>query len=158
MKTITAEIAALIAWMIATYATNSAADEYWFGFVVDGLAYVVPNIAWATLTSFFKPGYTSHKKGHKFVLRVKASAEECRALIPSAVCLGAESVLTERVANKGDGLEIILTERYTPEQWVKHDSAKFFERGDLRIDGKEVQVKFNGATLTTEDFLRKTFG
>ena len=156
--TMTADLAALIAWMIATYAAHSAAEEYWFGFTIDGNAYVVPNIPFAVLASFLKPGFTSHKKGHKFVLRVKATAEECRALIPQAIRLGTAAVLTERVKNAGDGLEIILTERFTPEQWVKHDSAAFFEKGDLRINGKEVQVKLNGATLTTENFLRKNFG
>lgn len=158
MMNLTAELIATIAWMIATYHAHSAADEYWFGFTIDGNAYVVPNIAWDALVKFFKPDFTSHKKGHKFILRVKASAEECRALIPSAVLLGPASVLTEKVKNAGDGLEVVLTERFTPEEWVKHDSAKFFERGDLRINGKEVQVKLNGATLTTEQFLRKNFG
>ena len=157
MKNLTADIIALMNWMIATYCAHSAADEYWFGFTVDGNAYVVPNIPFAVLMKYFKPDFTSHKKGHKFIIRVKASADECRALIPSAILLGAESVLRERVKNAGDGLEIILTERFTPDEWVKHDSAPFFARGDLRINGKEVQVKLNGATLTTEDFLRKNF-
>lgn len=156
--TITATIAATIAWMIATYHANSAADEYWFGFTVDGNAYLVPNLPWETLVTFFKPDFTSHKKGHKFILRVKATADQCRELIPSAILLGEASVLTRKVKNAGDGLEIEITERFTAEQWVKHDSAPFFEKGDVRVNGKEVQVKLNGATLTTECFLRKHFG
>ena len=152
--TITATIAATIAWMVATYAANSAADEYWFGFTIDGNAYVVPNIAWETLVTFFKPGYTSHAKGHKFVLRVKASAEQCRALIPSAILLGPESLL--RMPNKGEALEAVLTERYTGSEWKK-DSVPFWVAGDIVIEGKQVQVKFNGAELTNEKTIRTHF-
>ena len=154
----TAELSALIAWMIATYHAHSAASSYWFGFVIDGSTYVVPDIAWKTLVTFFKPGYTSSLKGHKFVLRIKASAEQCRALIPSAIRLGDDKVLTQRVKNAGDGLEILIAERFTAEEWVKHDSSYFYEKGDLTINGEEVQIKLNGATLVTEQFLRKTFG
>ncbi len=158
MKNLTAELIALINWMITTYHAHSAADEYWFGFTIDGNAYLVPNLAWETLVTFLKPDFTSHKKGHKFILRVKASADQCRALIPNAILLGEAGVLTRRVKNAGDGLEIEITERFTAEQWVKHDSAPFFEKGDVRVNGKEVQVKLNGATLTSECFLRKHFG
>ena len=156
--TLTAEMTALINWMIATYHALSGADEYWFGFVIDHMTYVVPHMTFDALTAFLKPGYTSHKKGHKFVLRVKASAEQCRALIPSAICLGAEGVLTEKVKNAGDGLEMILAEKFGSGEWVKHDSTQFNLAGDLRIEGKEVQVKFNNATLTTESYLRKIAG
>lgn len=156
--TITAEIAATIAWMIATYHANSAADEYWFGFSIDGHSYIVPNIGWDRLVAFFKPDYTSHRKGHKFILRVRATADECRALIPEAICIGDEKTFTRKVRNAGDGLEVEITERFTAEKWVKHDSAPFFEKGDVTVNGKQVQAKLNGATLTTECFLRKHFG
>lgn len=155
MKNLTAEIAALMNWMIVTYHINSAADEYWFGFTVDGKTYVVPNLPWETLVTFFKPDFTSHKKGHKFIIRIKATADQCRDLIPSALYIGPEGVLTEKVKNAGDGLEMVLTERFTAEEWVKHDSTPFNKGGDLRINGKEVQVKLNSATLTSADYLRK---
>lgn len=156
--TITATIAATIAWMLSTYHALSAADEYWFGFVVDHMTYVVPHMTFDELTAYLKPDFTSHKKGHKFILRVKASADQCRALIPSAICLGAEGVLTEKVKNAGDGLEMILSEKFGDGQWIKHDSTGFNLAGDLRIEGKEVQVKFNNATLTSEQYLRKIAG
>ena len=158
MMNLTAELIALINWMIATYEAHSAADEYWFAFVVDHLTYVVPNIPFATLRKFFKPDYTSHKKGHKFILRVRASADECRALIPDAILLGDENVLTRKVKNAGDGLEQLLSERFGDGTWTKHDSTPFYVAGDIRINGKEVQVKRNDATLTSEQFLRKVFG
>ena len=158
MMNLTAELIALINWMIATYHAHSGADEYWFGFVVDHLTYVVPHMTFDELAKYFKPGYTSHKKGHKFVLRIKASAEECRALIPSAILLGEEGILTRKVKNAGDGLEELLSERFGDGKWSKHDSTTFDLAGDLRIEGKEVQVKLNSATLTSLQYLQKRFG
>ena len=158
MMNLTAELIATINWMVATYHANSAADEYWFGFILNHLVYVVPHMTFHELAKYFKPDYTSHKKGHKFVLRVKATAEECRALVPTAILLGEESILTRKTKNAGDGLEEILSEKIGDGTWEKHDSTPFWVAGDLRIDGKEVQVKLNTATLTTEQFLRKQFG
>lgn len=157
MMNLTAELIATIAWMISTYHTNSAAAEYWFGFTVDHKTYVVPHMTFDALAKYLKPDYTSHSKGHKFILRVKASAAECRELIPSAIFLGEEGILTRKMKNAGDGLEEILSERFGDGNWNKHDSTPFDVAGDLRIDGKEVQVKLNSATLTSEQYLRKRF-
>lgn len=155
MMNLTAELIALINWMISTYHTLSAADEYWFGFVVDHMTYVVPHMTFDELTAYLKPDYTSHKKGHKFILRIRATADQCRALIPKAILLGDETVLTRKVKNAGDGLEMILAENFGDGEWIKHDSTGFNVSGDVRIEGKEVQVKLNNATLTSEQYLRK---
>ena len=156
--TMTAELIALINWMVTTYHAHSASDEYWFAFIIDHLTYVVPHMTFDELARYFKPGYTSHKKGHKFVLRIKASASECRELLPRAILIGEEGILTRRMKNAGDGLEQILSERFGDGEWTKHDSTPFDVAGDLRIDGKEVQVKLNNATLTTENYLKLRFG
>ena len=156
--TITATIAATIAWMLTTYEAHSAADEYWFAFVIDHLTYVVPHMTFEALTAFIKPDFTSHKKGHKFILRIRANADQCRALIPNAILLGDENVLTRKVRNAGDGLEQILSERFGDGTWTKHDSTQFWIAGDLVIDGKQVQVKRNDATLASEQCLRNNFG
>lgn len=155
---LTAELIALINWMLSTYHAHSAADEYWFAYTIDHLTYVVPHMTFDALARFAKLDYTSHKKGHKPILRIKASADECRALIPHSILLGAEGILTERMKNAGDGLEQILSERFGDGTWIKHDSTPFDVAGDIRINGKEVQVKFNSATLTSEQYLRRRFG
>lgn len=158
MMNLTATLIATINWMITTYHTNSAADEYWFGFTVDHQTYVVPHMTFEELAKYLKPDYTSHKKGHKFILRLKATMDECRAMIPKAILLGEEGILKRKMKNAGDGLEEILSERFGDGQWKKHDSTPFWVAGDIQIEGKEVQVKLNSATLTTEDYLRKCFG
>ena len=156
MMNLTAELIALLNWMITTYHTNSAADEYWFGFVLHHNLYVVPNIAFDTLRKFFRLECAAQSKGGFRKIRIRANVPDLEALLPAAILLGSEELLNCQ-KNNGDALEMVLAERFTPEQWVKHDSAAFYERGDLVINGKQVQVKFNLAELTNEKVLRRHF-
>lgn len=144
----------LIAALIAAYHMNSAADEYWFGFVLNGLLYVVPHMTFDSLSRYFKKDRASSKRGGFLKVRIKATVEELRELVPAAVLLGSEELLKR--PNKGDAFEEVLTNRYLGKEWVK-DSTPFWIAGDLRIDGKEVQVKFNGAELTNEKLIRTHF-
>ena len=157
MMTLTAELIALLNWMIATYHANSAADEYWFGFVLRHNLYVVPNIPFDTLAKFFRLECASKSKGGFWKIRIRANVPDLEELLPLSIRLGSEELLNCQ-KNNGDALEQVLMERFTPEQWVKHDSAAFYKRGDMTINGKQVQVKFNLAELTNERVLRKHFG
>lgn len=157
MKTITAEIAALIAWMIATYHTNSAADEYWFGFTLNHIVYVVKNIAFDDLARFFKTDRASSKRGGFTKIRIRARVDELTALLPMATALCTEEELKALNPNIGKAFEKVIYARYTTEEWVS-ESVPFFKAGDVRIDGKEVQLKFNGAELTNEKILTRYFG
>ncbi len=156
MMNLSAELIALMNWMITTYHTNSAADEYWFGFVLHHNLYVVPNISFETLSKFFRMECASQNKGGFRKIRIRANVADLEALLPTAILLGSEELLNCQ-KNNGDALEMIITERFTPEQWVKHDSAAFYERGDVNINGKEVQIKFNQAELTNERILKRHF-
>lgn len=151
---LTPEMLALLMTMIKAYHDNSGADEYWFGFTVDHCLYVVPNMPFALLMQFARLERTSSKKGGIRKVRIRARADELRDLLPLAMCFGSEDLLTCE-KNKGDALEKLIAERYAETAWKKHDSRRFFEGGDLTIDGKQVQVKFNGGELTTEKVLRK---
>lgn len=140
--------------LITVYHMVSAANEYWFGFVSDGNLYVVPHMTFESLSRYFKKDRASSKRGGFFKVRIKASADELRELIPQAILLGPESLL--RMPNKGEALEAVLTERYTDGEWKK-DSVPFWVAGDIEIEGKQVQVKFNGAELTNEKTIRTHF-
>lgn len=157
MMNLTAELLALMNWMITTYAAHSGAEEYWFGFVVDHLLYVVPHLTLNDLKPFFRMERASKAKGGMAKIRIRARVDELRALTGKAILLGSESRL-EVLKNNGDALEWILAEEFTDTTWTKHDSTEFFLAGDLTINGKQVQVKFNGATLTDEKVLRRHFG
>ena len=143
-------------WMKETYHKNSAADEYWFGFVVAGLLYVVCGMTFEELAAFFKMDRASTAKGGFAKIRIKAKAAELKALVAKAVLLGSENLLMDEHWNKGEMLEKIITERFAGHEWVK-DSVPFFVAGDVEINGKQVQIKLNGAELTNEKILRRYF-
>lgn len=143
-------------WMKETYHKNSAASEYWFGFVVAGMLYVMTGMSFEELAAFFKLDRASTAKGGFQKIRIKAKAAELKALAAKAVLLGSENLLMDEHWNKGEMLEKIITERFAGREWVK-DSVPFFVAGDVEINGKQVQIKLNGAELTNEKILRRYF-
>ena len=143
-------------WMTETYNKNSAAHIYYFGFVLAGLLYVVTGMTFAELSAYFKMDRASSARGGFAKVRIRATAADLKALLPKAVLLGSEDLLTEVTANRGDGFERVIVERYTTEKWVKN-SVPFFKAGDATINGEEVQIKLNGAELTNEKILRRYF-
>lgn len=144
-------------WMTETYHTNSAADEYWFGFVVAGLLYLVAGLTFEELAVTFKMDRASSKRGGFAKIRIKATSAVLADFLPRAKCLGSADLLNLAGYNKGEAFEKLITERYTAEQWVK-DSVPFWMDGDATINGRKVQIKLNGAELTNEKTLRKYFG
>lgn len=152
----TTEIAALIAWMLSTYEANSAADEYWFGFILDHMVYVVKNIGFDGLAKYFKKDVASSKRGGFTKIRIRAKVDELRELLPIATALCTEEEFRSLNRNVGRAFEKLIYARYTTEEWVA-DSVPFFKAGDVRIDGKEIQLKFNDAELTNEKILKRYF-
>lgn len=143
-------------WMTETYNKNSAAHSYWFGFVLAGLLYVVPGMTFEALSAYFKNDRASSAKGGFAKVRIRATSADLKALLPMALLLGSESLLTDSHWNKGEMLEKIITEQFAGETWVK-DSVPFFVDGDTTINGEKVQIKLNGAELTNEKILMRYF-
>ena len=143
-------------WMKETYHKTSAADEYWFGFVVAGMLYVMTGMTFEEISTFFKMDRASSARGGFAKIRIKAKAAELKALTEKALLLGAESLLMDDHWNKGEMFEKIITERFAGQVWVK-DSVPYFIAGDAEINGKQVQIKLNGAELTNEKILQKYF-
>ena len=113
----------LIAWMLATYHTNSAADEYWFGFVLDNALYVVTGMTFTELTALCKGDRASSKRGGFAKIRIRATVPTLRELLPRATRLGPESLLNCE-KNNGDAFERVIVERFTAREWAK-DSTPF---------------------------------
>ena len=143
-------------WMVMAYEMVSKADEYWFGFILNHMLYVVKDIPFEVMARFFKKDIASQKKGGFQKIRIRARVEDLEGLLPIATLLGGEELL-ECVKNKGDALEKVLCERFGEGNSTKHDSSKFWVCGDLVINGKQVQVKFNGAELTNERVFKNNF-
>ena len=69
------------------------------------------------------------------------------------ICLGGASMLESEKYNKGEIFEKIVTE-YFGQEWKK-DTIPFWEQGDINVDGKEIQIKFDGATLMNTKQVKK---
>ena len=140
--------------MTIAYARKTAAHKYALGFIYNGRLYVVI-LSFAELSRFFKLDRASSKRGGFAKIRIKLTAKDRAELSATAEELGAEDLLMKDTAhNKGENFERELTERWTAETWVK-DSVPFWVKGDITVNGEEIQVKLDGAELTNEKILSR---
>ena len=140
--------------MMTAYERLSASHVYALGFVYGGLLYA-QKLTFAELSEFFKLDRASSKRGGFAKIRIKLTAKDRAELSATAEMLGAEDLLTaDPKHNKGENFERELTERWTAETWVK-DSVPFWVKGDITVNGEEIQVKLDGAELTNEKILAR---
>ena len=140
--------------MVTRYERASVAHTYALGFVHAHELYAV-KLSFAELSRYFKLNRASSKRGGFAKVRIRLSSAERAELIAIAEKLGAEDLLTANAKyNKGENFERELTERWTAETWVK-DSVPFNVAGDIRVNGIEIQIKFDGAELTNERILER---
>ena len=135
--------------MIKNYRKYSKADSYIIGFVVDSMLYF-------TEMDEIKPRYlnveqASRNQGDNLRLRLKKSHRE--SLVKNAICLGSKDILVGEKYNKGENFEKAITE-YFGQEWKK-DTIPFYVQGDININGKEVQIKLDNATLTNSKQIKK---
>lgn len=142
--------------LIAAYIALTAAHEYWFGFTLNHKVYVVTGMTFADLRPFLKIEKAAASKGGHSKIRIKARVGELAELLPRATLLGSEEILTDEKWNTGIKFEQIVTEQIAGQEWVR-DSVPFWIAGDLALNGKQIQVKFNGAELTNEKTIRRHF-
>lgn len=139
--------------MLTTYARHSAADAYILGFTHRGILYAIelPELPDAVL----KLGRASSKRGGMAKIRVRVAKAEKLALIAmgAAVIGTAEDLDADAKHNHGENFERIVTE-LNGQRWTK-DSVPFWVAGDLNLNGRELQIKLDGAELTNERTLAK---
>lgn len=97
----------------------------------------------------------SSQNGGATKLRFKLSNRQKVALIEA----GAEEVgniadILSLQKNKGNAVECWATRRYMGIEWSK-DSIPYYMQGDIRVNGEEVQVKFENASLTNVSVMEK---
>ena len=140
--------------MLEKYAMHSAAHVYALGFVYSHMLYVA-KLTFAELCNYCKADKASASKGGYNKVRIKLHAQDRKDLLAKAEILGTEDLLAlDAKHNKGENFERELTERWTAEQWVK-DSVPFWAKGDITVNGVEIQVKLDGAELTNEKTLAR---
>ena len=141
--------------MIKGYASKAAAHKYIVGFEDAGKLYYTV-YADMIADDMLKLDRASSAKGGMLKVRVRVSAK-LKAILKAtgkAVLCGDASELTMGKYNKGENFERVITELLTGETWVK-DSVPFKVAGDIRWNGEEVQIKFDGAELTNEKTLAR---
>lgn len=131
-----------------TYRNLSASHTYAIGFVLNGNLYMSERKQVGQFVTYEK---ASRGQGMGLRLRLK-KADKVR-LAKRAICLGSADRLTETAYNKGENFERLVHE-YHGQEWVK-DTIPFTVCGDIRVNGVEIQIKFDGATFTTEKTLAR---
>jgi hypothetical protein len=137
--------------MLRTYNAHSAADAYVLGFAHHGQLFAIelPELPDAVL----KLDHASSKRGGQAKIRVRVAKAEKLALIAmgAAVIGKVEDLEADPHHNRGENFERIVTE-LNGQRWTK-DSVPFWMAGDLSLNGRELQIKFDGAELTNEKTL-----
>ena len=98
--------------------------------------------------------HESSKKGGsaKLQLRLKKTYRE-QLIRKGAVLIGDENILKGQY-NKGVEFERIISEM-NGQEFRGKENVGFWVEGDLEIDGRQVQIKFNGAQIVVETTLKR---
>lgn len=138
--------------MIRNYRRFSAADSYILGFIYKHDVYMIE--VNEIMPRYMRVEYESSKKGGaaKLQLRLPKNYQE-QLIRKGATCIGSEKML-EGKYNKGVEFERVINEINGLEFRGK-DSVPFYKEGDININGKEIQIKFNGAQIVVERTLKK---
>ena len=135
--------------MLTHYENFSKADKYIIGFTYKKQLYMlmVDHLDPMTIT------YDRASRNQGNSLRFRPKMAEKLSLLSVATCLGSADMVVADKYNKGEIFEKVVTEYYHQE-WVK-DSRPFHECGDLTVDGVEIQIKFENASLCTTNTLTR---
>lgn len=136
--------------MIKNYRKYSAADSYIVGFTFDKMLYFIEMAEIAP--RFLNVEEASRNQGENLRLRIKKNYKR-RLMKKNPVCLGSADRLTADKYNKGEIFEKLVTE-YFGQTWEK-DTIPFWVQGDINLDGREVQIKLDSATLVNTKQIKK---
>jgi len=144
---------ALVKRLLKVYEDTTAAVWTLLVFQLAGRAYAARlNAITADMVTLDRE---SSQNGGATKLRFKLSNRQKVALIEA----GAEEVgniadILSLQKNKGNAVECWATRRYMGIEWVK-DSIPYYMQGDIQVNGEEVQVKFENASLTNVSVMEK---
>lgn len=139
--------------MIRNYRKYSAADSYILGFEAQG------NIYFSEIEEipprYVKVETCSKKNGGYRKLQLRLLSKYKNELMKNAEMLCSLEELTHGTyKNKGVEFEKRISEKFGIEYRGK-DNIGFWIAGDLEINGKQIQIKFNGAQIVVENTLEK---
>lgn len=144
---------ALYKELINGYEKVAYTDNYIWGFTYNGNVYMA-----ITKSHYIETVCKLDRasRGAGYSLRFKPTKAQKEALITKASILCSEKFFNEEFQstkyNRGETFERLVTEAYGQE-WEK-DSVPFTKGGDLEVNGKAYQIKYQGATFCTEKSLK----
>lgn len=141
------------ATMIKNYRKLSAADSYILGFIFNKMLYFV-EVA-EIMPRFLTVEEASRNQGENLRLRIRKAYKES-LMKKNPICLGSADLLNQEKYNKGEIFEKLVTE-YFGQTWVK-DTIPFWVQGDINVEGREVQIKLDSATLMNTKQIKKFRG
>ena len=139
--------------MLKTYRQFSAADNYILGFVYEKMLYMV-RVA-EIMPRYLNVEEASRNQGENLRLRLKKKHKE-QLMKKAPICLGSADCLNDSKYNKGEVFEKLVTEYYG--QTWKKDTVPFWVQGDINLNGEEVQIKLDSATLMNTKQIAKLKG
>lgn len=138
--------------MIRNYRKFSAADSYILGFIYKHEVYMIE--VKEIMPRYMRVEHESSKKGGCAKLQLRLPQNYQKQLMrKGAICLGSEEILNGEY-NKGVEFERLVSE-LNGQTFRGKDNVPFYVEGDLEIDGRQVQIKFNGAQIVVERTLKK---
>lgn len=138
--------------MIRNYRKFSAADSYILGFIYKHEVYMIE--VTEIMPRYMRVEHESSKKGGCAKLQLRLPQNYQKQLMrKGAICLGNEEILNGEY-NKGVEFERLISEM-NGQTFRGKDNVPFYVEGDLEINGKQVQIKFNGAQIVVERTLKK---
>ena len=141
---------------IASYETVKASTAYAIGFDFKGGQYMVNTDSLDTIDRAIKveKAATSKGAGEKLRIRFTNMIKACLIANRKAFKVGELSELQYAgMKNRGECFERWYYEKHGRE-WHK-DSTPFYVAGDINVNGVEIQIKFDGATIVTEKTLAR---
>ena len=138
--------------MINHYRRHSVADAYIIGFVENHELYMaqVDEI----MPRFLSVEAASRNQGDNLRLRIKKQYK-AYFIKHGAIHMGNESLLFGDKYNKGELFEKAVTEKFGL-VWEKNN-IPFWVQGDIQVNGAEIQIKLDGATLLNTKQIEKNF-
>lgn len=147
------ERAALLRELLNVYESTTAASRTLLVFDLCGDAYAT----WLTGidADMVRLDRESSANGGWTKLKFHLTNKQKVALTEAgAECVGRTADILALQKNKGNAVECWATRRYMGIEWVK-DSIPYYVQGDIQVNGEEIQVKFENASLTNVSVMEK---
>lgn len=141
--------------LLEKYNRLSFTHLYIFGFIFKGNVYFVET------TSKILPlilTLDTASRGQGYSIRFNPTIAQKTLLLSNGAKILCsveyfESIVKESKYNKGEIFEKLITEM-NGQKWAK-DNADFWKDGDLTVNGKSFQIKYEKATFTNEKTLAR---